>query len=104
MWKHVWTQKPFRKTIEEFSVSERSLHFEDICSLQFLTSGYFRPEVKISGFPLDGLFLIMYKISARRITLLSEGQTKQKIKQDKKPKTKQHETKNHCLHWVKLNI
>ena len=46
----------------------------------------------------------MYKISARRITLLSEGQTKQKIKQDKKQKTKQNETKNHCLHWVKLKF
>ena len=32
----------------------------------------------------------MYKISVRRITLLSEGQTKQKIKQDKKQKTKQN--------------
>ena len=47
-------------------------------------------DQKISGFPLDGLFLIMYKISVRRITLLSEGQTKQKIKQDKKQKTKQN--------------
>ena len=32
----------------------------------------------------------MYKISVRRITLLSEDQTKQKIKQDKKQKTKQN--------------
>lgn len=67
-----------------FSVSERSLHFGDICSLEFLTSGYFRPKVKISGFPLDGLFLIMYKISARRITLLSEGQTRQKTQNETK--------------------